>query len=68
MVRGSVADGKGREAAGDMGSQHIGDTVLGAPVAGNHQANAFLFSQQSNVVGGLAGNKAIRARINRSCR
>ena len=42
----------------------IGDAVLGAPVTGDHQANAFLFSQQSDVVGGLAGDKAIRARIN----
>ena len=59
-----MADGKGREVAGDMGSQHIGDAVLGAPMTGDHQANAFLFSQQSDVVGGLAGDKAIRARIN----
>ena len=46
-----------------MGGQHIGDAVLGAPVPGNDQTNALLPSQQSDMVGCFAGDKAVRAHV-----
>ena len=56
-----MGDGEGRELLFQLDGQHIGNGVLGAPVARDHKADALLFGQQRNVVGCLAGDKAVRA-------
>ena len=56
-----MGDGEGRELLFQQDGQHIGNGVLGAPVARDHKADALLLGQQRNVVGCLAGDKAVRA-------
>ena len=56
-----MGDVEGRELLFQLDGQHIGNGVLGAPVARDHKADALLPGQQRNVVGCLAGDKAVRA-------
>ena len=56
-----MGDGEGRELLFQLDGQHVGNGVLGAPVARDHKADALLPGQQRNVVGRLAGDKAVRA-------
>ncbi len=56
-----MGDGEGRELLFQLDGQHVGDGVLGAPVARHDQADALFLCQQGDMVRSLAGDKTVRA-------
>ncbi len=58
-----MGDGQLGKLLGNVGGQHVGDGVLGAPVARHDQADALFLCQQGDMVRSLAGDKTVRTQV-----